>query len=688
MTAASFARALLALALAFALDGAAAQPEAAERPLAALPYTPGLDPAAMDAGANPCEDFYQYACGGWLKAHPIPDDQARWDVSMQLEQENRRFLWGILDRLAHPSEDRSPAQQQIGDHFAACMDEVAIQARGLRPLAPLLAPIAALSSKANLPSLLALLHRSTGSDGLLFSFGANPDYGDASRVIAFAGAGGLGLPDRDYYLKDDEKSAALRVAYRAHVARSLQLLGEPAAQAEAEAGVVMEIETALARASQSRVEQRDPRQQFHAVDPRGLQALTPAFRWADYLDGLGLSGTRRFNVTEPTFLRAMNAEIARRRLADLQAYLRWHVVHASGHLLGSDFVDEEFRFYGTTLHGVPRLSPRWQRCVALVDEQLGDALGQEYVRVAFSPELKQRTQQMTQQIEDAMAAEIRGLDWMGPATKRRALEKLHAIVNKIGYPDRWRDYAGLEIRRDDFFGNALRATRFEQHRQIARIGKPLDRGEWQMTPPTVNAYYDAQMNDINFPAGVLQPPLFDPRMDDAPNYGNTGSTIGHELTHGFDDEGRQFDAHGNLRNWWARKDAAAFERRAQCVVDQYANYIVVDDIHVNSKLTLGEDIADLGGLVLALAAWQAQQAAHPSPPRDGFTPLQRFFIGNAQWACENARPQEQRANAISDSHSPPKYRVNGLVANFREFEQAFHCKPGQPMAPLRRCRVW
>jgi endothelin-converting enzyme/putative endopeptidase len=662
----------------------------ADKPLASLPYTPVLDLASMDRSADPCTDFYQYTCGGWQKNNPIPADQASWDVYSKMAQDNKRVLWGILDRLAGETAGRTPDQQKIGDAFAACTDEGAIEALGAKPLEPQLALVQGMKSKKELPAVLAALHLQTNDDGMFFGFASGQDYADSTRVIAFANAGGLGLPDRDYYLKDDAKSVELREGYAAHVARMFRLLGDGEADARREAGVVMAIETALARGSLTRVEQRDPQKLFHKANARGLQALTPDFDWKPYLDKLGVAGLDAFNVTEPRFYRALDQQLRTRSLDDLKTYLRWHVAHASAPFLSTPFVNENFAFFSKTLHGVPELAPRWRRCVALIDNQIGEALGKEFVKLTFGPDLKAKTQHMTTQIEQAMESEIRNLDWMGPQTKKKALEKLHGIVNKIGYPDKWRDYSALEIKRDDFLGNVQRGDAFEVRRQLAKIGKPVDRGEWGMTPPTVNAYYDAQMNDINFPAGVLQPPLFDAKLDDAPNYGNTGGTIGHELTHGFDDEGRQFDATGNLRDWWTKKDADEFKKRTTCLTDQYAKYVVVDDIHINSKLTLGEDLADFGGLVLALIAYHAEEAKspHPDTVRDGFTPDQRFFIGMAQWACSNERPEDLRVHAATDPHSPNRYRVNGLVANFAEFEKAFSCKPGQPMAPVKRCRVW
>ena len=674
--------------LLLALLGAASPALPAETPLASLPYTPGLDVSAMDRSAEPCVDFYRFACGGWMRNNPIPPDESRWSVYGKLARENQRFLWGILEDLAKRSAGRSATQQKIGDYFAACMDEAAVEKSSARPLKPHLEQIFAMKSKRDLPAVLARLHLVTGSSGPYFVFSSNQDFADSTSVIAFAGAGGLGLPDRDFYTKDDDKSRELRTRYAAHVARTFELLGDPPGAAGREATKVMEIETKLARASLTRTQRRDPYQLFHKMDARGLKALTPGFDWDLYLKTAGLPGLNAFNVTEPEFFRELDRQWRSIALADIKTYLRWHAAHASAPFLSSAFVNEDFDFFGKTLYGVPELKPRWKRCVALVDAQLGEALGQEFVSRAFSPELKQKTLHMTKQIEQAMEDDLNRIEWMSAATQQKALEKLHAIVNKIGYPDKWRDYGPVDVRRDDFAGNVARANLFESRRRLAKIGKPLDRGEWSMTPPTVNASYDLQMNDINFAAGVLQPPLYDPKMDDAPNYGNTGGTIGHELTHGFDDEGRQFDAQGNLKDWWTEKDAKEFNDRAQCIVDQYAQYTIVDDIRINSRLTEGEDIADLGGLVLAWLAWKAETAGTEPESRDGFTPEQRFFVGYAQWACESNRPEDLRARALTDAHSPGKYRVNGLVVNMPEFERAFSCKAGAPMVRENRCRVW
>jgi endothelin-converting enzyme/putative endopeptidase len=659
-----------------------------DQPLAKLPYMPSLDVTSMDRTANACVDFYQYACGGWMTHNPIPSDQASWSVYGKLYQDNQQFLWGILDNLARTTDERSASQQKIGDYFAACMDDSVVEQLGVEPLAPMLTRIGDLRTKRDLPGLLAMLHLQTGGSGFLFEFDSNQDFADSAQVIAFASAGGLGMPDRDYYTDTDARAVQLRLQYRRHVARIFALLGDPPALAARNAATVLRLETELARASLTRVELRDPHKLFHKLDRPALQRLTPQFNWAPYLEALELSHVATVNVTEPKFYAALDGLLAASSLADLKTYLRWHAAHSAAPYLSREFEDERFAFFEHTLRGVPLQKPRWKRCVRLVDVQLGEALGQEFVARAFGPDLKASTLKMTAQIEQAMREDIENLAWMSDSTKRQALAKLDSIVNKIGYPDRWRDYSAIVVRRDDFYGNAVRATEFESRRQLAKIGKPLDRSEWGMTPQTVNAYYNPQMNDINFPAGVLQPPLYDPALDDAPNYGDTGGTIGHELTHGFDDEGRQFDAAGNLKDWWTLPDAKEFTKRTQCVVDQYAQYVVVDDIRINSRLTLGEDVADLGGLILAHMAWRAQTAGQSLKERDGLTAEQRFFVGYAQWACENDRPENLRLHAKTDPHSPGRYRVNGLVVNMLEFQHAFACPVNQPMVKQVPCRVW
>jgi putative endopeptidase len=661
---------------------------AQDRPLTSLPYTPSLDTSFMDRSVNPCVDFYKFACGNWIKLNPIPADQARWDVYAKLHTDNLRLLWGILEESSKPVPSRTANQQKIGDYFAGCMDENSVEKAGISPLTPELNAIAALQKVADLPPVLARLHLISEETTPLFAFSSSQDYADSNREIAFAMAGGLGLPDRDYYLKTDAKSQETRGKYLEHLARMFQLMGDSPAKAKTEAQTVMDIETALAKASLTRVEKRDPYQLFHKLSAADLGKLTPSFSWAAYWSALGIPAQTQINVTEPKFFQAVERLLETRPINDWKVYLRWHLAREEAPSLSSAFVRANFDFYSKYLRGVTELQPRWKRCVQYVDRDLGEALGQVFVEKTFTPETKARVLTMTNQIEMAMESELQQLPWMGPETKKQALAKLHAVVNKIGYPDKWRDYSSLRIARDDFLGNVDRAATFESKRELNKIGKPVDHSEWQITPPTVNAYYDPQMNDINFPAGVLQPPLFDPKLDDAPNYGNTGGTIGHELTHGFDDEGRQFDAHGNLKDWWTPQDAQQFQQRAACVVNQYAQYTVVDNIKINSKLTEGEDVADLGGEMLAYLAWKAATRGKDLKPIGGFTPDQRFFIGFAQWACGDERPESKRVTAVTDPHSPLEDRINGVASNMPEFQKAFACKAGQPMVRAQACRVW
>jgi putative endopeptidase len=678
----------LALTALLALPLAVAQPaSSADQPLKALPYSPSLDLGSMDTSAEACVDFYRYACGGWQQKNPIPPDRASWQVYDKLQQDNLRLLWGLLIDAAEPRPGRSASEQKTGDHFAACMDEAAIDAAGLAALQPALAGIAALSSKQAVARLLVSLHEA-GADKAMFNFGADQDFANALQVIAQADAGGLGLPDRDQYLKTDAASARIRAAYRAHVVRMFELLGDAPASARTQARTVIAIETALARASLPRQARRDPRQIYHRMSAAQLRALTPAFDWARYLADRAVPAATPINVAEPAFFRTLNQLLLQRPLSDWKTYLRWHLVHAQAPYLSPPVARAHFDFFSATLRGVEAMPPRWKDCVRWVDRDLGEALGELFVKTSFAPETRQRTAQMTAAIEAAMQQRIEQLDWMSARTKQAALAKLRTLVNKIGYPETWRDYTALDVRRGDFFGNVERSHVFEARRQLAKLGKPVDRGEWVMTPPTVNAYYSPQLNEINFPAGILQPPLFDPLLDDAPNYGNTGATIGHELTHGFDDEGRQFDAQGNLRNWWTKSDAAEFKRRTACVAGQYSGYTVIDDIKINGRLTLGEDVADLGGTVLAYVAWKTVTAQQALEPRDGLAPEQRFFVGMAQWACSNERPQALRLSALTDVHSPNKFRVNGVLANMPEFARAFSCKPGQPMVREKPCKVW
>jgi putative endopeptidase len=657
----------------------------AQQPAATVSkYEPALDVTSMDRSVDPCVDFFQYSCGGWIKNNPIPPDQSSWDIYAKMQDENLGRLRGILEAAAAPDAKRNSATQKIGDYYASCTDEKAIDAQGLSPLKPDLERIAKINSKAQIADVAAAMV----DDNVLFRFGSTQDFRDATQVIAEADQGGLGLPDRDYYVKDDAKSVDLRKAYVAHVRKMFELLGDQPEVAAAEAQTVMRIETALAQGSMTLVDRREPKNLDHKMTGGELEKISPDFPWQVYFAKAGLPSLNSLNVASPGFFKAMNEELGKESLADWKTYLRWHLVHADAPFLSSTLLNENFAFYGKTLRGQQELQPRWKRCTQYVDGDLGEALGQVYVEKYFSPAAKQEAFKMVKEIEAAMEQDINSLPWMSAVTKQQALIKLHGMANKIGYPDKWRDYSKLEIVRGDELGNVERARQFEFNRELAKIGKPLDRGEWGMTPPTVNAYYDPQMNDINFPAGVLQPPAFDPASDAAPNYGDTGGTIGHELTHGFDDEGRQFDAQGNLRDWWTADDEKEFVRRASCISDQYSTYTIIDDIKINGKLTLGEDTADLGGLILAYMAWQADTKGEKLQPLDELTPEQRFFVGYGQSWCGETRDETKRLRATVDPHSPEKYRANGVVSNMTEFQEAFHCKAGSPMVNQNRCRVW
>jgi putative endopeptidase len=671
---------VIALVLASLLSSARAQQPAA----APSKPEPALDITSMDRSIDPCVDFFKYSCGGWIKNNPIPPDQSSWDTYSKMQDENRGRLRGILEAAAVPDPNRNAATQKIGDYYASCTDEKAIDAKGAEPLKPELERIASIKSKAEIADIAAAMVHSNA----LFRFDSTQDFRDANQVIAEADQGGLGLPDRDYYVKEDAKSVSLRKAYVAHVQKMFELLGDLPDAAAAEAQTVMRIETALAKGSMTRVERREPKNLDHKMTSSELEKISPDFQWQVYFTNVGLPALASLNVASPGFFKVMNEELGKESVADWKTYLRWHLVHADAPFLFTALLNENFAFYGKSLRGQQELQPRWKRCTENVDDDLGEALGQVYVEKYFSPEAKQQALKIVKEIEAAMAQDINSLPWMSAATKQQALIKLHGMANKIGYPEKWRDYSKLEIIRGDELGNVARARKFEFERQLAKIGKPLDRGEWDMTPPTVNAYYNSQMNDINFPAGVLQPPAFDPNSDAAPNYGDTGGTIGHELTHGFDDEGRQFDAQGNLRDWWTAEDGKEFVKRASCISNQYSTYTIIDDIKINGKLTLGEDVADLGGLILAYMAWKADTKGESLQPLDDLTPEQRFFVGYGQSWCGETRDETKRLRATVDPHSPEKYRTNGVVSNMPEFQQAFHCKAGSPMVNQNRCSVW
>ena len=654
-----------------------------------LPYSPSLDLTSMDKSVNPCVDFFQYSCGGWKTKNPIPPDQVAWSVYGKLYQDNLNFLRGILEEAAGGKDRRDAVTQKIGDFYAACMDEAAVEKRGLNAIKPQLDTISRVKSAHDLGPLVANLQLAT-TGSIIFAGGSRQDPDNSEQQIAGIDQGGLGLPDRDYYTKDDPKSKEIREHYLLHVQKIFELLGDSPETAKANADTVMHMETDLANASMTRVDRRDPYKRKNKIKLEELDHLVPNFNWQAYFHELKAPPFEIINVAPASFFKEVNTQLADEPLDHWKSYLRFHVADDNAPYLSAKFVEEDFEFYTKYLRGAKEMQPRWKRCVRFTDRDLGEALGQAYVRKVFSPELKQRALDMTRRIEAAMALRINQLDWMSQETKQQALAKLHAIRNKVGYPEKWRDYSTVAITRSDFLGNVQRATEFEHRRRINKIGQPVDHAEWGMTPPTVNAYYNGQMNDINFPAGVLQPPLYDARMDDAPNYGDTGGTIGHELTHGFDDQGSKFDAQGNLREWWTKEDRQKFEDRTKCVADQYAQYIVVDEIHINSRLTLGEDVADLGGEILAYIAWKDATRNMDLKAVDGLTPDQRFFVGFAQWACDNERPENMRVRALTDPHSPARYRINGVVINMPEFSRAFSCKSGQPMVKAAEnvCKVW
>lgn len=654
-----------------------------------LPHTPSLDPTAMDRTADPCGDFYQFACGGWMKNNPIPPDQSSWTTYGKMQDDNRALLRALLEQVAPGAAGRTPNQQKIGDYYGACMAEENLERRGASALAPQMAAIARIASIADLAAVAADSHRSMVVLGpILFSVRAEQDAKDSTETIAGVDQSGLGLPDRDYYLKDDAASVALRAKYGEHVSRVFQLLGDTPAVAAAGAQTVVRIETALATGQMSRVDRRNPDNTYHRLPRARLAALMPSWPWEAYFRQMSIAPIGDLNVAAPGYFAALERQLTSVPIGDWQAYVRWHTARLASPYLSSAFVDADFAFFSQALAGAQQLQPRWKRCVGRVDRHLGEALGQVYVEKYFTADTRARTLRMVRQIEAAMEDDINTLEWMSPETRTQALEKLHGVTNKIGHPERWRDYSSVRITADDFFGDARNAMAFEVSRQLAKIGRPLVRGEWYLSPPTVNANYDPQMNEINFPAGVLQPPAFDPRMDDAPNYGNTGATIGHELTHGFDDEGRLFDARGNRRDWWTPADGAEFERRASCLSDQYSSYVAVGDVRVNGKLTLGENVADLGGLILAYRAWIAETSGKNPPAKDGLSPVQRFFVGYAQSWCANTRPETLRMRAITDPHAPERHRANGVVSNMPEFARAFSCRAGQKMVRAPACKVW
>ncbi len=647
-----------------------------------------FDLGAMDKSVDPCDDFYQYACGTWRKNNPIPSDQSRWGRFNELADYNRQFLHNILEKESANDPKRTPVMQKIGDMYQSCMDETTVNAKGSTPLKPELDRIAAIQDKDQLMDSIAYLH-SFGVPAL-FGFGSSPDLHNASMIIATVGQGGLGLPDRDYYFETDPKSVETRQKYVEHMGRMFVLLGDDEATAKKEAQAVMDIETKLADAAFKRVMMRDPKNRDHKMKVADLAALAPNYRFERFFVAAGAPSFTEVNVVPPDFFQKTNAVVDSVSIDYWKSYLRWHLVRSAAPTLSEPFVKENFSFYGQYLAGQKEQQARWKRCVQLTDGLLGEALGKPYVDETFGADGKARMLKMVNALEDALGSDIQDLDWMTAETKKQAIVKLHAITNKIGYPDTWRDYGTVQIVRGDLLGNAQRARSFEVKRNLGKIGKPLDKNEWGMTPPTVNAYYSAANNDINFPAGILQPPFFDKDADDAVNFGGIGVVIGHELTHGFDDQGSKFDAEGNFTNWWTQSDRDEFEKRTGCIADEYGSFIAVDDVHLNGRLTLGENTADNGGLRIALAALRKDIAANPKAgaKKDGFTAEQRFFLGFAQVWCQNSTPESSRLLAKTDPHSPGQYRVNGTLQNSADFAKAFGCKAGQKMVSANACHVW
>lgn len=651
---------------------------------------PGLDQRLIDTTADPCTDFFQYACGNFSKLYPIPNDRSAYGTGAMVADYTEHVLHAMLEKAAAGGAGRTPNEQKIGDAYAACMDVDTINQRGLKPLQPELDRIAALKSKDQLPDLLARFQL-IGVNAFL-NFGEQQDFKDARKQIASIDQGGLGLPERDYYFREGEAAEKTRTQYVQHVANMLKLMGEPESKAASDARAIMQLETALAKVSMDVTSRRDPNKIYHLMPVSEFAALAPGVAWDRFLTTLGAPRVTELNVTIPDFFKGMNALIASTDMETIKTYLRWQLITATpGYVLPKALDDENFDFNGHKLRGQPEQRARYKRCVQATDGALGEALGQVYVAQEFPPANKQATLQMVKDIEGAMDQDIDTLDWMSATTKARAKEKLRAVADKIGYPDYWRDYSALTIARDHAFGNSLRATEFENRRQLAKIGKPVDRGEWLISPSTVDAYYNPSMNDINFPAAILQSPLYDSHAADASNYGHVGGIVGHELTHGFDDEGRQFDANGNLADWWTAEDGKHFEEKADCEVKEYSNFVAVGDAKVNGKLTLGENTADNGGLRLAYIAFLAdakRKNIDLAKTQDGYTPVQQFFLGHGQNWCGSTRPEQLRLQVQTDPHSPRQFRANGVVQNMPEFGHAFGCKAGQPMMPVNACRVW
>lgn len=670
-----------------ALGGATSPLLAQQRAHDAAAARHGVDPSDMDRAAQACDDFYRYADGGWRAKNPIPPEFPSWGTFSELAERNREVLHGVLERVSKEKNAPGSDEQKIGDFYASCMDEAAIETAGPKPLQPVLERLEKMQTAADLRAELARLH-GYGVNAL-FRFGSQQDRKNSSEVIGGVSQAGLGMPDRDYYTKTDEKSKTLRDQYSEHVRKMLELAGDDPAKAAAEAKTVLEIETRLAEASMTRVERRDPDATYHRMTPDEARKLTPNFAWTAYWKETGSPELVAVNVGQPKFFEALDRQLSTVPLSDWKIYLKWHVVNAAASSLSSKFVEEDFNFNGRILQGTQALQPRWKRCVRATDARLGFALGRIYVREAFPPEAKARADQMVKNLVAALRDDLSQLPWMGAETRKAALAKLNAFTPKIGYPDKWRDYSSFSVVRTSHATNVLNGELYEFRRDLAKIGKPVDRTEWGMTPPTVNAYYNAGRNEIVFPAGILQPPFFDAAADDAVNYGGIGSVIGHEMTHGFDDQGRKFDAEGNLKNWWSPDDLKNFEQRAACVQKQFDGYVVQGDLHENGKLVLGESIADLGGLTIAHAAYRRSLEGKPRPADiDGLNDEQRFFLSWARVWAANDRPEFERLMVNTNPHPLGRFRAIGAPSNMTSFAKAFSCKADDAMVRAEQCQIW
>jgi len=674
-----------------------AQPMSAQsRSMATDPETyalpPGLDQRFLDTTADPCVNFFQYSCGNFSKYYPIPSDRSAFGAGTLVYEHNQYILHTILEKAAAGGAERTPNQQKIGDYYAACMDTSAIDGKGLEPFKAELDRIAALKDKKELTPLLA--HLQLLNVNAFVGIGEQQDFKDARNQIAAADQAGLGMPERDYYFRAGDAAETTRKQYVQHITNTMQLLGESESEAASDAQSIFQLETALAKVSMDITSRREPKNVYHMMALADLEKLNPMLDWPLLFSDARFPSITELNVTNPDFFKGLDALLVATDLKTIKAYLRWQLIASADSTALPKALDAEmFDFNVHKLRGTPEQQARWKRCVQVTDRALGEALGEVYAAQEFPPSSKAATLQMVRDIEAAMDQDLNTLDWMSPETKVRARAKLHAVADKIGYPDHWRDYSSLIVKRDDAYGNAERGIVFENLREIDKIGKPVDRGEWGMSPPTVDAYYNPSMNDINFPAGILQPPFYDPKASDATNYGDIGGVVGHELTHGFDDEGRQFDGNGNLSDWWTPEDGKKFDEKADCTVKEYSSFVAVGDAKVNGRLTLGENTADNAGLQLAFLAFLSdakRKNIDLKQKQDGYTPVQEFFLGHAQGWCGKTRPEQQRLQVQTDPHSPREFRVNGVVRNMPEFGEAFGCKVGQPMMPPAKdvCRVW